>query len=173
MSSMLKCTACRSSGVSVRAYWMARAVARSILSTRITTTCRRSTLASQAATAAPSSRTASSSRYSRFVRTKAKTMSGMTTTTTHAPWVNSAMAKTTTTTAHTTAATALTATPLRQCWSRWRQWCVTMPAPAMVKPVNTPMAYIGINAATLAPVASRSTMEAPARSRIPLENTNR
>ena len=35
-----------------------------------------------------------------------------------------------------------------------------MPAPAMVKPVNTPMAYIGMRAATLAPVASSRTMDA-------------
>ena len=100
-------------------------------------------------------------------------MRGMTTTTTQAPWVNSATAKTTTTMAHTTAATALTATLLRQCWSRCRQWWTTMPAPAMVKPVNTPMAYIGMRAATLASVANSSAIDAPASSRIPLENTSR
>ena len=48
-----------------------------------------------------------------------------------------------------------------------------MPAPAMVKPVKTPMAYIGMSAATLAPVARRSAMDAPASSRIPLEKTSR
>ena len=53
----------RSSGVRLLAYWMARAVARSIRSTSTTTTWRRRTLASQASTAAPSSSTASSSRY--------------------------------------------------------------------------------------------------------------
>ena len=48
-------------------------------------------------------------------------MSGITTTTTQAPWVNSATAKTTTTMAQTTAAVALMATLLRQCSSRWCQ----------------------------------------------------
>ena len=43
----------------------------------------------------------------------------------------------------------------------------------MVKPVNTPMAYIGMRADTLASVASSSAIEAPASSRIPLENTSR
>ncbi len=95
-------------------------------------------------------------------------MRGMTTTTTQAPWVNSATAKTTTTMAQTTAAMALTATPLRQCWSRCRQWWVTIPAPAMVKPVNTPMAYIGMSAATLAPVASKRAIDAPARQQDPV-----
>ena len=48
-----------------------------------------------------------------------------------------------------------------------------MPAPAMVKPVKTPMAYMGMRAATLAPVASSRAIDAPASSRIPLENTSR
>ena len=100
-------------------------------------------------------------------------MSGMTTTTTQPPWVNSAMAKTTTITAQTTAAAALTATPLRQCSSRWVKWCLAMPAPAMVKPVKTPMAYMGISADTLAPVTSSRTIDAVARTMIPLENTRR
>ncbi len=34
----------------------------------------------------------------------------------------------------------LTATLRRQCPSRAARWCFTMPEPAMVKPVNTPMA---------------------------------
>ena len=55
---------------------------------------------------------------------------------------------------------ALTATLLRQCCSRWVRWCLTIPAPAMVKPVNTPMAYIGMRAATLARVARRRAMDA-------------
>ena len=48
-----------------------------------------------------------------------------------------------------------------------------MPVPAMVKPVNTPMAYIGMSADTLAWVASSRAIDAPASSKIPLENTNR
>ena len=48
-----------------------------------------------------------------------------------------------------------------------------MPVPAMVKPVNTPMAYIGMSAETLAWVASSSAIDATARSMIPLEKTNR
>ena len=43
----------------------------------------------------------------------------------------------------------------------------------MVKPVNTPMAYMGISAATRAPVASSRAMEATASTMIPLENTSR
>ncbi len=87
--------------------------------------------------------------------------------------MNSATAKTTTTTAHTTAAKPLTTTRWRQCGSRWRRWWATMPAPAMVKPVKTPMAYMGMSAATLAPVASSRAMDAPASSRMPLEKTSR
>ena len=48
-----------------------------------------------------------------------------------------------------------------------------MPAPAMVNPVKTPMAYIGMSADTLAPVTSSRTMEAVASTMIPLENTSR
>ena len=43
----------------------------------------------------------------------------------------------------------------------------------MVKPVKTPMAYIGMSAATLAPVARSRAMDAPASSRMPLEKTRR
>ena len=139
----------------------------------MTTTFRRKIGASQASMAAPSSRISSSARYCRFIRTSAYTMSGMTTTMTQPPSVNSAMANTTTITAHTTAAVALTATLFRQCSPRWVRWCFTIPAPAMVNPVKTPMAYMGINADTLAPVASSSTTEAAASTMIPLENTRR
>ncbi len=97
----------------------------------------------------------------------------MTTTTTHPPLVNSAKAKTTTTTAQTMAAAALTATLLRQCSSRRVRWCLTMPAPAMVNPVKTPMAYIGIRAETRAPVATSRTMDAAASTRMPFEKTRR
>ena len=100
-------------------------------------------------------------------------MSGMTTTMTQPPWVNSAMANTTTMTAQMTAAAALTATPFRQCSSLRVKWCFAIPAPAMVNPVKTPMAYMGMSAETLAPVASSSTIEAVARTMIPLEKTSR
>ncbi len=43
----------------------------------------------------------------------------------------------------------------------------------MVKPVKTPMAYIGIRADTLALVAMRRAIDAPASSKMPLENTRR
>ena len=106
-------------------------------------------------------------------RTRPKTRSGITTTTTQAPWVNSVTTKTTTTTAQTTAAMPLTTTRWRQCWSRWVKWCFAMPAPAIVKPVKTPIAYIGMSDATLAPVASSRAMDAPARRRMPFEKTSR
>ena len=48
-----------------------------------------------------------------------------------------------------------------------------MPAPAMVKPVNTPMAYMGISAATRARVATSRAMDATASTMMPLENTSR
>jgi hypothetical protein len=48
-----------------------------------------------------------------------------------------------------------------------------MPAPAMVKPVKTPMAYMGMRADTLASVATSRAMDATASRRIPLENTRR
>ena len=43
----------------------------------------------------------------------------------------------------------------------------------MVKPVNTPMAYIGISEDTRARVATRRAIDATARTRIPFENTSR
>ena len=43
----------------------------------------------------------------------------------------------------------------------------------MVKPVNTPIAYMGMSDATRAPVASSSATEAAASTMIPLENTRR
>ena len=48
-----------------------------------------------------------------------------------------------------------------------------MPAPAMVKPVNTPMEYMGMRAATLAPVASSRAIDATDSRRMPLEKTSR
>ena len=48
-----------------------------------------------------------------------------------------------------------------------------MPAPAMVNPVNTPMAYIGMSAATLARVATSRAIEATASTMMPLEKTSR
>ena len=56
------------------------------------------------------------------------------------------MAKMSTTSKHTTAAVALMTTPRFHPGSRWVRWCLVMPAPAIVKPVNTPMAYIGMRA---------------------------
>ena len=43
----------------------------------------------------------------------------------------------------------------------------------MVKPVNTAMAYMGMSAVTLAWVAMSRAMDAPASTRMPLENTSR
>src|SRR5690606_40944310 len=41
------------------------------------------------------------------------------------------------------------------------------------KPVNTPMAYIGMSRSTLARAKTSSTMAAPVRAMMPLENTRR
>ena len=67
-------------------------------------------------------------------------MSGPTTTMIHAPSVNLAMTKTSTTIAVTDAEVALIATPRRHWPVRSRRCRATIPAPARVKPVNTPMA---------------------------------
>ena len=48
-----------------------------------------------------------------------------------------------------------------------------MPDCESVKLVNTPMAYSGMSRSTFASVASSTTMLAPARKMIPLENTSR
>src|SRR5438270_8212422 len=97
----------------------------------------------------------------------------MTTTTTHAPRVNSVTAKIRTTSRQTTAAVALMMTLRRHPDSRWWRWCLVIPAPAMVKPVRTPMAYIGISDATWARVAASRAIEATASTMMPLENTRR
>ena len=57
-----------------------------------------------------------------------------------APSLNFTMAKISTTMKDTTAATPFTAMPRFQWPTRASWWCLTMPAPAKVKPVNTPMA---------------------------------
>ena len=48
-----------------------------------------------------------------------------------------------------------------------------MPAPAMVKPVNTPMAYRGIRLSTWARVITSNTIETTVSTMIPVENTRR
>jgi hypothetical protein len=59
---------------------------------------------------------------------------------TQAPSLNLATAKISTTTPDRNAENPLTTTLRRQCAPLCVRWCFTMPAPAMVKPVNTPMA---------------------------------
>ena len=65
---------------------------------------------------------------------------GPTTTMIHAPSVNLASTKTSTTIAVTEAEVALMTTPTRHLPVRSRRWRATMPEPASVNPVNTPMA---------------------------------
>ena len=59
---------------------------------------------------------------------------------TQAPSLNLDTAMITSTTNERTEAVPLMPSRLRQWSSRWFQWYLAMPAPAMVKPVNTPMA---------------------------------
>ena len=59
---------------------------------------------------------------------------------TQAPSVNLDTAMMTRTTKDSTEAVPLMASRRRQWSSRWLRWYLAMPAPAMVKPVNTPMA---------------------------------
>ncbi len=95
-SSMLKWTARRSSGVRARAYWMARAVARSIRSTSTMTTWRRRTGASKASSGRPLFQDGVLGPVLRgSYEPGRRRCSGITTTTTQAPWVNSVTAKTT------------------------------------------------------------------------------
>ena len=67
-------------------------------------------------------------------------ISGPTTTTTHAPSLNFTVAKMRTIMAVRMAEKPLITTFRCQCESLWSRWCLTMPAPAMANPVNTPMA---------------------------------
>ena len=67
-------------------------------------------------------------------------MSGPRTTTIHAPSVNFATAKMRTTAAVVTAEIELMMIPRVRCGPWPRRWCATMPSPAIVKPVNTPIA---------------------------------
>ncbi len=69
---------------------------------------------------------------------------------TQAPSVNLDTAMMIRTMKESTAAVPLMASRRRQWSSRWFRWYLAMPAPAMVKPVNTPMAYSGISLSTLA-----------------------
>ncbi len=57
-----------------------------------------------------------------------------------APWLNLATAMITSTMNESTEAVPLMASRRRQWSSRWVRWYFAIPAPAMVKPVNTPMA---------------------------------
>ena len=108
-------------------------------STSTTTTWRRRSGSSDASVTPDSS--ASSSRwYSACVRISPRYSSGPTTTMSHAPSRNLAKAKITTTVNERKAEKPLTATLRRQCFPFAVRWCFTMPEPAMVKPVNTPMA---------------------------------
>ena len=61
-------------------------------------------------------------------------------TTTQAPSVNLTVAKMRTISAVKNAEMALTTTPRRHFGPRASKWCLIIPAPAMAKPVNTPMA---------------------------------
>ena len=62
------------------------------------------------------------------------------TTISHAPSLNFAMAKIRTTVKERKAEKPLMTTPRRQRSPLASRWCFTIPAPAMVKPVKTPMA---------------------------------
>ena len=104
------------------------------------TTWRRSTGASHASAASASS-CASSSAYWRCRRSSTSTPSGRRTTTTHAPSVNLVDGEDESHDERQHGGGAVDDGPPRQWGSRWVRWYFTIPAPAMVKPVNTPMAY--------------------------------
>ncbi len=59
---------------------------------------------------------------------------------TQAPSVNLATTMIISTIADSTDAVPLIASRRRQCSSLWVRWYLAIPAPAMVKPVNTPIA---------------------------------
>ena len=137
-SSMTKCTVRISSGVSERAYWMARAEAMSSRSTNTSTTWRRRMGAVAAAGTSCSSWTASRS-YCRLRRSSTITRIGMITSITHAS-SNRVMSTISTTPAESIAPTPFTRTPRCQPCSRSRRWCIVMPDCDSVKPTNTPIA---------------------------------
>jgi len=81
----------------------------------------------------------------------------------HAPSVNFVTMITMSTMNESTAAVPLMMARRRHCGSFVRRWYFTMPAPAMVKPVNTPMAYSGIRWSTWALVTRSSKMATTVR----------
>ena len=79
----------------------------------------------------------------------------------------------------TTIADSPADSPLMNTWRRHlpddlsSSQCFTMPSPAMVNPVNTPMAYSATRADRLAPVAMIRARATTVRTMIPLENARR
>ncbi len=116
---------------------------------------------------------AASCRYSWLIRVSAQTPSGKITTTSQAPSVNLVTAKIRTTAAEMTAASALSVIFTRRSGSRRRRWYAVRPDPAMVKAVNTPIAYRATSLSTLAPVASSSASEMTASEMMPFEKASR
>ncbi len=138
-SSMAKWTARISSGVRLRAYCSARAVARLSWSTITKTTWRRR-MGRPASSATSSFSSVSSSTYWRFMRTSSTTRTGTSTRMNQAPCRNLVARKMTSTMSDRTAPMPLTNTPFCQPFSFFLMWCFVMPAWLMVKLVNTPTA---------------------------------
>ena len=122
----------------VFAYWRACMVFRSRSSTISTEIGRPRGPCSNASS--PTSSSACSRRYWRFIRTRIHTITGTNTITAHAPCANFVTAITTVTTAVVTAPSPLIARPWRQPGSRRRRWRLAMPACDSVNDVNTPIA---------------------------------
>ena len=127
-SSTAKWTTRRSSGVRLRAYWMARAVAMSSRSMNTSTTCRRRIGALMAAGTSLSSSTASRV-YCLFSRSNATTSNGSSARITQAPSANLVMAMIKATMKERKAPKPLMATPLRQ--PGWRSSQVVLGHPGL------------------------------------------
>ena len=100
-------------------------------------------------------------------------MSGIATTISHAPLVNSVVTKMRVTTALSTKAVALMVNSCRRLGPGWVRWYLVIPAPAMVKPVKTVQAYSGMRSATRARVTTKRAIETTVRAAIPFEYTRR
>ena len=74
------------------------------------------------------------------MRQASSTSSAINSSATHAPWLNLVTAAITKTIADSAAPTALSSMLLRQCASRRRHQCTTIPAWERVKATNTPTA---------------------------------
>jgi len=119
------------------------------------------------------SKARSSRTYCLFSRINAMYMKGPTTAMIHAPSVNLTIRKIRTTIEVTVAESAFTKTPKRHLPVLSRRCLATIPAPASVNPVNTPIAYSATSAFTLALKTMIKVSATMPSTMMPLEKASR